>query len=100
VIGLRHPDRFAALVPVMGYYVWPFEVPENICDLVEVPVWAFHGAKDELIPLDEEQSIVDALETCGGDVQFTVFPDAGHDLDIQRVYTSELYTWLLEQTLK
>jgi predicted peptidase len=26
VIGLRYPDRFAALVPVMGYYGWPFAV--------------------------------------------------------------------------
>jgi predicted esterase len=98
-IGVRHPERFAALAPIMGYYDWPYTVPENICDLVDVPVWAFHGAKDELIPLDAEQSLVDALESCGGDVQFTVFPDVGHDLDAERVYTSELYVWLLEQTL-
>lgn len=38
VIGLHRLDRFAALVPVMGYYGWPFTVPENICDLVGVPV--------------------------------------------------------------
>ena len=44
VNGLRHPDRFAALVPVAGYYGYPFAVPENICDLKDVPVWAFHGA--------------------------------------------------------
>jgi predicted peptidase len=99
-IGLRRPDRFGALVPVMGYYGWPTTVPENICDLADVPIWAFHGAKDDLIPLDAEQGLVDALEACGGDVQFTVFPDAGHDLAAQRVYTSELYTWLLSQTLK
>ena len=100
MIGLHHLDRFAALVPVMGYYGWPFTVPENICDLVEVPVWAFHGAKDDVIPLEAESIIVDALKACGGKVQFTVFPDAGHDLVLQRVYTPELYTWLLEQTLK
>jgi len=99
-IGVRHPDRFAALVPVMGYYGWPPTVPENICDLVDVPVRAFHGAKDELIPLEAEQSLVDALKDCGGDVQITVFPDTGHDLESERVYTSDLYTWILDQTLK
>jgi len=99
-IGLRHPERFAAMVPAMGYYDWPYTVPDNICDLAGVPVRAFHGAKDELIPLEAEQSLVDALDACGGDVQFTVFPDAGHDLNMQRVYTSELYTWLLSQALK
>ena len=70
-------------------------MPENICDLADVPVRAFHGAKDELIPLEAEQSLVDALKACGGDVQFTIFPDVGHDVDAQQIYTSELYTWLL-----
>ena len=99
-IGVRHPERFAALVSVMGYYGWPPTVPENICDLVDVPVQAFHGAKDELIPLDAEQKLIDALKACGGNVQFSVFPDAGHDLKAEQVYTPELYEWLLEQTLK
>jgi predicted esterase len=99
-IGVRHPERFAALAPMMGYYGWPPTVPENICDLANVPVWAFHGAEDEIIPLDAEQKLVDALKACGGDVQFTIFPDIGHDVDAQQIYTSELYEWLLEQTLK
>jgi predicted esterase len=99
-IGVRHPERFAALVSSMGYYSWPPTVPENICDLVDVPVQAFHGAKDELIPLDAEQKLIDALKACGGNVQISVFPDAGHDLKAEQVYTPELYEWLLEQTLK
>ncbi len=99
-IGVRHPERFAALAPMMGYYGWPPTVPENICDLANVPVWAFHGAEDEIIPLEAEQDLVDALKACGGDVQFTVFPDVGHDLSSEQVYNSELYEWLLEQSLK
>jgi len=99
-IGVRHPERFAALVSMMGYYGWPPTVPENICDLVDIPVWAFHGEKDELIPLEAEQKLVDALKACGGDVQFTIFPDVGHDLEAEQVYIPELYEWLLEQSLK
>jgi acetyl esterase/lipase len=99
-IGVQHPEYFAALVPIMGYYGWPFTVPENICDLKDIPVWVFHGAKDEVIPLEAEQILVDALIACGGNVQFTIFPDVGHDVDSQQVYTSELFTWLLEQTLE
>jgi hypothetical protein len=97
-IGVQHPEYFAALVPSMGHYGWPYTVPENICDLKDVPVWAFHGANDEIAPLEAEQMLVDALENCGGNVQFTIFPDIGHDVDSQQVYTSELFTWLLEQT--
>ena len=99
-IGLRYPDRFAALAPVSGYYDYPFTVPENICDLKDVPVWAFHGANDEIIPLDAEQQLVDALEDCGGNVQFTVYPDAGHDIEGIVYDTPELFTWLLAQKLE
>ena len=77
-----------------------YTVPENICDLKDVPVWGFHGAKDEVMPLEAEQMLVDALEACGGNVQFTIFPDVGHDVESHQVYTAELFTWLLEQTLK
>jgi len=44
--------------------------------------------------------LVDALNACGGEVLFTVFPDTGHELNRQFVYTPELHEWLLEQTLK
>lgn len=99
-IGVRHPERFAALAPMVGYFGWPPSVPENIRDLADVPVWAFHGAKDNVIPLEAEQILVDTLKDCGGDAQFTIFPDVGHDLSSELVYNSELYTWLLEKTLK
>jgi predicted peptidase len=101
-IGLMHPERFAALVPVMGFYgntgsVW---VPDNICDLKKVPVWAFHGAKDHIVPLFAEEDLVNALKACGGNVQFTVYPDGDHDISGQVYNDPALYTWLLSQSLK
>lgn len=99
-LGLRYTDRFAALAPVMGY-VYPFdELPETICDLKDIPVWAFHGAQDDVIPLDAGQGLVDALQECGGNVQFTVYADAGHDIEAQVYTTPELYEWLLSQSLE
>jgi predicted esterase len=98
-IGLRHRQRFAALVPVMGYYGFPFTVPDNICELRDMPIWAFHGAKDDIVPLDAEAGLVDALQACGGKAQFTVYPDGRHDVDGQAYATDALYSWLLEQKL-
>ena len=51
-----------------------------------MPVWAFHGDADEVVPLDAEQSIVDALTACGGDMDYSL------------VYKSDLYAWLLSHT--
>jgi predicted esterase len=96
-IGIQFPDRFAALVPVMGYFGYPFRVPDNICDLKDVPIWAFHGALDETVPLEAEQDLVDAVNACGGRAQITVIPDIGHDLEVEHVYTDELIDWLLAQ---
>lgn len=97
-IGLSYPDYFAALVPVMGFYGYPFDVPGNICDLKDVPVWAFHGEYDLTVPLEAEQGLVDALRACGGNVQFTIYPGAGHDVDAQVYKTPELFEWMLAQS--
>jgi len=101
--GLQNPGRFAALVPVMGFLgdTSGFFIPDNICELKDVPIWAFHGAQDPIVPLDAEEGIVNALKACGGDVQFTIYPDGDHDIS-GRVYNNnpELYEWLLAQSLQ
>lgn len=99
-IGLRYPEFFAALAPVAGYFGYPFEVPENICDLKDTPVWAFHGRRDEIIPVEAEQDLVDALIACGGNAQITISPDMKIDVPYKVYADPELYDWLLSQTLK
>jgi acetyl esterase/lipase len=47
--------------------------------LKNTPVWVFHAAEDELVPLSESQQMVDALKECGGKVEFTVYPNCEHD---------------------
>jgi predicted peptidase len=99
-IGLSHPDYFTALVPLSGYYGYPFEVPDNICDLKEKPIWVFHGAEDSVIPLHAQQDLVNALEACGGDIQFTVYPDRGHEIGNLPYSNPELFEWMLSQQLE
>jgi predicted peptidase len=97
-IGLRHPEVFAALAPLDGYLNYPFAVPENICDLKDVPVWAFHGENDFMVPVEVEQELVDALNACGGNAQYTVKPGV---VIPGEIYTqSELYEWFLSQSKK
>jgi predicted esterase len=33
-----------------------------------MPIWAFHGAKDDLVPIGGQQGLVDALKNLGNDV--------------------------------
>lgn len=98
VFALVHPDVPAAVVPMAGSFALASMVPRNICDLAEIPIWAFHGAQDDLVPLAYEQPLIDALIECGGNVQYTVYPDANHPQTFERGYKDPaLYAWMLEQ---
>ena len=60
-------------------------------------VWAFHGGKDTVVPLEESQRMVDALKKAGvQDVKLTVYPEAGHDSWTETYDNPELYEWLLK----
>src|SRR6185437_2605059 len=59
-----HPERFAAALPICGG-----GEPETMArQLSRVPIWAFHGAKDPIVPLSASQAMVDAVKHAGGDV--------------------------------
>jgi predicted peptidase len=61
-----------------------------------MPIWAFHGAKDAVVPLARSQQMVDALKD-NKQLKFTVYPDANHDSWSATFANPELYEWLLKQ---
>ena len=89
-LGAAYPDRFAAMVPICGggkrFMAWK---------LKDVPVWAFHGGKDNVVPLSESEEMVDAVKRRGGRAKLTVYPEAGHDSWTATYDNPELYKWLL-----
>ena len=91
-MAIQNPDKFAAVVPVCGG-----GVPDYVKRIKDVPVWAFHGAKDRLIPLSRTVEMVEALLAVGGNVKLTVYPEAGHDSWTETYRNPELYEWLLRQ---
>ena len=86
-------NRLAAIIPVCGW-----GDPFTICEIGDLPVWVFHGEKDPIVPIKKAQDMVDALKFCKGNVQFTVYPDAGHDSWTETYNNPEVYKWLLEHT--
>lgn len=86
-----YPRRFAAIAPVSGG-----GDPGTVCRIRDVPVWAFHGEEDRIVPLQEAQAMVEALRACGGSVRLTVYPGADHYVDMQTYLNPELYAWLLQ----
>jgi predicted peptidase len=100
--ALSEPEQFAAIVPIAGGHIpQSDEVPDNICDLKYTPTRVFHGNQDDVVLPRQSEVLVEALEACGSDVRFTLYPDADHDDSWKHAYSDpELYEWLLEQALK
>jgi predicted peptidase len=71
-LAAAYPDRFAAIAPICGG-----GQRRMARRLRGLPAWVFHGAKDPTVPLRESEEMVDALKAAGGNVKFTVYPEAG-----------------------
>lgn len=99
-LGLAHPDRFAALVPICGGGEFFTPYMSSLLkrdDLRRLPVWAFHGAKDPTVPVAESERMIAMLQHMeAGNPQLTVYPEAQHDSWTEAYATPELYTWLLQ----
>ncbi len=94
--ALRSPQHFAAVVPIAGW-----GNPPLACNLKNTPVWAFHGAKDNTVPILGDQNMVNTLKACGGGkVQFTIYPDLGHDSWTPTYNNPEVINWMLAQRKK
>jgi predicted peptidase len=91
-LAIKYPNRFAAIAPVCGG-----GNSRLVSTLKELPVWAFHGAKDNVVPLKSSQEMVDALEKTDGEVKFTIYPEATHDSWTETYNNPELYEWFLQK---
>jgi predicted peptidase len=99
-LGLRYPERFAAIAPICGGGE-PFDIflasDKKARALKMLGVWAFHGATDPVVDLKESERLVDALKRAGcKDVKLTVYAEAGHDCWTETYDNPELYQWFLQ----
>ena len=93
---MAQPNRFAAAAPVCGRTGSSYL---DACKLINLPIWVFHGAMDDVVSLDESVRMVRALLQCGNDVKFTIYPKANHNAWTETYNNEDLYKWLLEHNL-
>lgn len=91
-LAIQNPDRFACLLAICGGGDAPY-----VRRISHLPTRVAHGAKDDAIPISESQQMVDALRAAGGDVEFTVYPDATHDVWTRTFADDGLYQWMIAQ---
>jgi predicted peptidase len=98
-LALAAPERFAAVAPVCGGGTL---LPLLLADrgtaraFKTLGVWAFHGAKDPVVQLEESERMVHAFRHLGNDAKLTIYPDAGHDSWTETYDNPALYSWFLK----
>ena len=99
-LAVKYPQRFAAVAPVCGGGDRIRALlPAQQEALKTLGVWAFHGAKDNVVALSESERMVDAFKRAGvKDIQLTVYPEANHDSWTETYANPKLYEWLLQHS--
>ena len=85
----RMRGEFAAAFAVCGG-----DNPENVRKYKNIPLWIFHGAKDDVVPPENSQIVADALKAKKADVKFTMYPETNHNSWDQAFAEPELLSWL------
>lgn len=91
-LAVHAPDRFAAIAPICGG-----GETFGLKQISHLPVWAFHGAKDNVVPVERSKVMIEELKRVGGNPKLTIYPDADHDSWTQAYNNPELYKWLLSR---
>ncbi len=91
-LSCEYPELFAAIAPICGG-----GQPRMTRKIKNIPTWVFHGGKDQVVPISESIEMVDALKKYGGNVEFTIFPEATHNSWSQAYNETELLKWFLYQ---
>jgi len=92
-LAARHPEKFAAIAPVVGY-----GVPAQAAALAKppMPMWVFAGGRDDGVRVRYFYPVLNELEKLGHpEVRFTIEADMGHDAWIRVYMGQDLYDWFL-----
>jgi predicted peptidase len=91
-LAARTPGRFAAVIPICGG-----GDEATAAKLAKLPIWCFHGADDEAVPVERSRSMVEAVKAAGGGVKYTEFEGVKHDSWTPAYRDPATLEWLFRQ---
>jgi predicted peptidase len=115
-LAAEDPQRFAGVVPVDGRVLLagrvnlPDDMSPQMATLIlardpvaqlaallrRTPVWVYHGADDQVVPVDDARRMFQALRSLHAPVRYTEVPDGEHEC--ATAYADpRLPKWLLAQ---
>ena len=108
--GGHNPERFAAIAPLVGgiglgsiSLGGPKDISPQISNwasnLAHVPVYAFAGGLDRVVPADRSERMIAEIRKAGGKhAKIKIYPEGGHNVR-QQVYNGhEFYDWIFSSS--
>lgn len=114
----KYPGRFAAMIVICGGIHPPASAIKALPDLAKwspadtpksyleaatkvgkTPVWIFHGADDDIVPVTESRQMYAAMQQAGGEVHYTEFPGVRHVAWDKAYDEPKLFDWLFSKSL-
>lgn len=86
-MALRYPHFFAAINPIAG----ECPMPSFLVNLMHVPVYIVHGAKDTIIPIEAAKDAHSRLEKLNYRVMYKELPEIKHRFPLEEV--GEILDW-------
>ncbi|WP_316850393.1 carboxylesterase family protein [Pedobacter agri] len=85
----RQRRTFAAAFAICGG-----DNTNNIKKYKNIPLWIFHGGKDDIVDPAFSMAIAERLKVVGKEVKFTLYPNANHNSWDSAFAEPELLPWL------
>jgi predicted esterase len=98
-LGEHLDEQIVAMVPIAGDGKGAFG--KQGCMLGKVPIWAFHGDKDDVVNFSGTTQPIEGLQACDPkpEAEMVIYPDVKHDswsMTYDLSAGHDIYAWLLE----
>ena len=84
--------RFAAAAPICGG-----GDPQWASRYAGLPLWAFHGDADNIVPVRRAREMIEAIRADGGNPKYTEYPGVNHASWNQAYADDAFHEWLFAQ---
>lgn len=94
-LAKRLPWKFAAAAPICGWT----ETEHVVSTFADLPIWAFHGSEDDVVPPDSGKAALEALITTGANAKFTLYDGVNHNSWDPAYAEADLPAWFLRHSV-
>ena len=95
-LAAKSHQKIAAAIPICGG-----GDPATAADLIDLPIWVFHGEADEVVEIEESRRMMAAVLAAGGKkIRITTYAGVGHNSWSATYANPQIYEWLLSKRLK